>query len=401
MRFHSAALFTILTLAYSLNASADLLTFTFDTGRTWKLNPETHSQFKIFLEHRRELLVASIPNLYFPKAPLNPADFSKVFMGTSKDYVNRATACSFLQRMRETIKGETSELELRELTADGKICIQADLPPDRWTAWTRKLANFIWTEKWIKKGHEKLSLEDLLISQIGVGIYQKPKIKILSNRPIDGFGYGLSEKDKHFIQDHLVLKKIFDQSRNIDLNNLSTFPELGSELASLFKLDSYNYGEPFIQEPTILISNSWPPDALVELLVHEYGHIYHMLSTSRFSGNVDEIVYFNDHLHFEGVAEAFAWTNLRDLYKTYPEIEIFHIYKLKFFADLKPTDNHYVGAAALSRLFHTTHIDATSFEVLSKLADTPNLGTFLEINNITTLKDDGAKPSTKVKLDIN
>jgi hypothetical protein len=377
-------------------ALADRLDLIIQPGPKWSMTAPTLQGFNTFLEAERVALLQALPELTFPATS---ESFQKAFVeyayaGTAK-YRNRATACSFFAKVQSGLTHEGSKLFLRQLTKDGAVCIPADIPREEWVKWTAEVMDFFWSRPWIVTSSGNISLEGLISKNLRGG-YVKPIIKVATNIELDAYGYAKSAFDLDFIRGHRSLSRIFEIASGFDPNDLTTLGDLGPEVAKLMQEHAYSEAQVFVVAPTIYMSTGWAPEALVEVLVHEYGHVYHSLNSNHFSGDDQTVTYSYDAAHNEGVAEAFAWMNLRDIYTQYPELEIFHIFKLKQMAQFHPVDPHYVGAGSLHTLFHSRGVG--TFEELEEYIRAEKLKDYLVSVGMDTLASDGMKDAEKVTV---
>jgi hypothetical protein len=191
------------------------------------------------------------------------------------------------------------------------------------------------------------------------------------------------------------IKQVFALALSFDPNDPTTFGILGPDFKKFVEKDPFNAANLLVGQPTIYISNGWPPNAMVELLTHEYGHIFRRLRSTHYSGDSKKIIWLNDEVHEEASAEAFAWMTLHHLYAKYPEVEIFHISNLIFMDKFSPNNFHYVGAAGLQTSFHQWTSD--NFEKLMEFDSAPDFSAYLIKAKNTDLIDKGAKPELVVK----
>lgn len=107
---------------------------------------------------------------------------------------------------------------------------------------------------------------------------------------------------------------------------------------------------------------------------------------------------YSNRVHDEGVAEAFAWLLLNELYPKYPEVEFFHIAKLRLFLAKRPDDPHLLGAAGLSSLFHFR--GSRNFPDLFEFAKSLDLEDFLNHREMTGLSKGQSLGVFKVKIEV-
>lgn len=320
----------------------------------WELGADVRLNFDSFLQNERLDLLKKIPGLDFPDsfASMKEGMFEYA-VASEKNYKNRSTSCSFLEKVKRTLSSQDL-IAFNEIFRNGQVCTPGDLPEIERSQWMMSLIQFLWLKPWISSPNSKvnLSLEDLIISRIGSDPYQRPQFHILTSVPFDGYGYNYSAHDRMSLAANPLLNKVFDIAKNYTPNNPSSLGDLGDEAKALVNESPTGAGGFFVLGPSIYVTNNWAPEALVELLVHEYGHVLQgNLQTKLIDkGNLIEVT--NDSVLNEGGAEAVAWQVLCGVYDEYPEIKFFHVLKLKLFSQWKKSDSHLVGAAAFAEQFH-------------------------------------------------
>lgn len=386
------------TIFFSTSAFAESTLLLRTIGNLkWDLSSSARIDFESFLTSERKSLLRDIPGLQFPE---NFDSFKQgvveYSLSTSPEYKNREVSCQFLARVAANIRERRDALAFERLTNNGKVCIPRDVPDAERSQWALSLAQFLWTRPWIPAGGTMLSLEQQIIKALRIKDYQRPEIRILTTVDFDGYGYNRSAIDQKTISANTKLSDAMKIAKDFTPNDPSSTGDLGPDLARLAQQRPASIGEYLIGSPTIYITNNWPPEALVELLAHEYGHVLHNGIKTIFSDHTDWIEINSDPVHNEGAAEAAAWQSLCGIYETFPEIKVFHILKLKLFSDFKRQDAHLVGAAAFASLFHSscanTHVHFYDF------LGARSLVTFLTSHGSDTLKVVGRDPDSDLIL---
>jgi len=395
MKMRHPLLFFLILGVHSIS-SAGQIDVVINPGMNWELRDEARTKFNHSLENERLRLLKNIPDLDFPKAFESvKAGIPQYMSADSPQFRNRKAACSFLEKMRKNLE-PNKRPEMDSLTKSGKICIQADLPQAEQLEWTQNFARLIWNAKWIAWKNEILSLQSYLEKTIGdTHSFVTPQISIMKKGSFDGWGIAQSKKDLDFFASIAPIKKAFAAAADFDPNNPNTFDRLGSEFKKFIEEDPFNAANLLIGQPTIYLSNGWPPNAMVELLAHEYGHIYRRRESQHYSGNKKQLEWLNDEVHEEAAAESFAWMTLAPLYDIYPEIEIFHISKLIFMNQFSPNNFHYIGAAGFQDVFYTSKMG--QFDELRVFDSAPDLLTYLSERKISSLKSQGARQKRTVR----
>ena len=354
------------------------LTLRFESGHNWKMTPTLKNEFSGFLNLEMEKIKTQVKDLYWPEISAN-TQFKDVltssFYPGSTAYKNRPLQCSFVQKVLATTSG-SARARFIEITRNGTICIQFDLPESDWAGFTKSLMDFFWTEKWIALNSENLSLEDLAIQAVGP-TYRRPEFHIASELYYDGYGWGHSSSELALFDSDPILARFASIARSFDPNSTLVFSALGSEMGGMLKGAPYEVVGAIQPSSKIYLSKAWGPADMVELLAHEYGHVIHGETNSNKSWNFESriLVTASNRVHDESVAESFAWMLLRDIYDTYPEVEFFHIAKLQALNVLRPNDPHLVGAAAIHHLFHSK--SKGTFSDLIEYAEASDLGVYL------------------------
>jgi hypothetical protein len=390
------ALFLLIVNPFLVQAGQ--IDFVIHPGAKWQLTDEARVKFNQFLEKERLRLLKKVPGLDFPNSFSSvDAGISQYMSADSKSFKNREVACVFLKKMRNNLSNQNQK-ELDELTKNGKVCIQADLPMNKQLNWTQTLARFIWNTKWIKSKGQHLSLESYLVSTSGDSKNVTPRIVVMQKGSFDGWGIAQSQEDRLFFASLKPIKKAISLADSFDPNNPKTFEIFGPEFKKFVEKDPFNAANLLMGQPTIYLSNGWPPNAMVELLAHEYGHIFRHLRSTHYLGDEKKIVWLNDEVHEEAAAEGFAWMSLHSLYASYPEIEVFHISKLIFMNKFSPNNFHYLGAAGLQESFHQW--GDNDFNELKEFDSAPDLGAYQTKKKISSLLKKGPMPESVVKAEF-
>lgn len=353
---------------------------TFHNRGQWKLKDSVEKEFLHFLDEERLTLLAQIPELEFPPRlsvvpeTVRGETFETYVDARTDRYVNRKVACRFVDKVRAGLQSPAAAVEWEHLTQGGRICIPRDLPAGERGPWVLALAHFFWHTPWLASTNGgPQSLEDHIVRLVGAENYREPRLDLLRNGEVDAYGYVFSQADAALVTHDRFLSLLFDRTAIFDPNDPSTLGPVGHPLRSFVAQDPYELGSAFVRKPLILIADGWSPEALVEVLAHEYGHLFHLNLQTRFSVLGGEYLYEYDRVRDEGTAEAFAWNVLQRVYRSYPEVEIFHILKLRFFAEIgRHEDPHYVGAGAFHHVLHLRH-DETPLAKLEALAMSSNL----------------------------
>ena len=106
-----------------------------------------------------------------------------------------------------------------------------------------------------------------------------------------------------------LLRDFSNISSKYDPNKTEEFELLGEDTRKMLKEWPYGSAGNFKVGTEIYVTNDWGAADLVELLVHEYGHIYHAERSDNISWNSKpkELVVDVEHVHAEAVAESFSW----------------------------------------------------------------------------------------------
>ncbi len=351
----------------------------FDEGDKWEMTQGGKDTFSTFLADEMADVKSQVPNLFWPTVTEH-TDFKEIvlsaFYPASGMYKNRPLQCAFVQKVLNTTNGAVRDRFL-QITHNGQVCIQYDLSKSEWATFTENLMTFFWTEKWLLVDGAFFSLEDLVVQAVGP-TYKRPEFHIATRIEFDGYGWGFSDSELEIFQVTPVLEKYATLAQEIDPNSDIPFTALGPEVEKILKGSPYGTVGAFQPSSKIYISNAWGPADLVELLAHEYGHVFHG-ETNRnveWESATGTLVVHANGVHNESVAESFAWMLLRDVYSAYPEIKFFHLAKLQLFQSLQPKDPHLLGAAVVGRLFHSDE-DGT-FDDLREYAS------FLDLNQYIT-----------------
>jgi len=361
-------------------------------------------EFKTHLDQRIAKLKERVPDLYLetPTATSNMSDFIRNSMyPAGPNYRNREVQCRFINRLLSEVSQPLLS-RLQELTKNGKICIAGDLPKEQRVNWTSQWIQILWNEKWYVDENGTFSLEDLIIKNIGTENYSKPDIIIAINEQFDGYGAGLSKALAPLYDEDPVLQKFKLLGFQFDPNKAKAepFTLLGQDVQNALVEDSpYGAAGLVRVKSEIYISPIWPVAELVELLVHEYGHVLHAEQTRNYKWDPAQKTLSKkmDGRHNEGVAEAFAEMLLLDVFKRHPETETFHLGKLRIFSELRPQDNHLAGAIALNSIFFQ---GKRNFPELLNLIRTENFMDYLILNNINALVP-GPESTSKLEVFFN
>ena len=346
-------------------------------------------EFKAHLDQRIARLKERVPDLYLetPTATSKMGEFIRnSIYPAGPNYKNREVQCRFINRLLSEVS-QPLLLRLQELTNNGKICIAGDLPKEQQVNWTSQWIQILWNEKWYVDENGSFSLEDLIIENIGTENYSKPDIIVAINEQFDGYGAGLSKALAPLYLNDPTLQKFRFLGSQFDPNKAKAEPFilLGQDIQNVLLEDSpYEKASLVRGKSEIYISPIWPVAELVELLVHEYGHVLHAEQTpnTKWDPVQKTLRKKMDGRHNEGVAEAFAEMLLLDVFKRHPETETFHLGKLRIFSEIRPQDNHLAGAIALNSIFYQ---GKRNFPELLNLIRTENFMDYLIQNNINAL----------------
>jgi hypothetical protein len=356
--FSAYAIFVSLLVAQPVAAQSPDLHLRIESGDQWEMSAEGNDAFTAFLAKEMDGLRTQVPNLYWPtitaETNFKDALLSAFYPGFA-GYKNRSFQCSFVQKVLNSTTGKVQE-RFAEITRHGQVCIQFDLPKDQWAAFTESLAAFFWSEKWLLLGGEFFSLEDLVIEAVGP-TYRRPEFHIATRIQLDGYGWGYSDAELQLFQDNPVLARFQEIAMGFDPNSAGPFTRLGTDVEQVLSESPYGSAGIFQPSSKIYLANAWGPADIVDLMVHEYGHVFHGETNQNLKWDSDSrnLTIYSDAVHSESVAESFAWMVLRNVYAAYPEVKVFHIAKLQLFQALRPKDPHLVGATAVHKLFHSEH----------------------------------------------
>ncbi len=354
------------------------------------LSEQSVQSFKQQLDQRILNMKEKIPGLYLteftPQSKIRDL-ILQVHYPAGVNYKNRQVQCAFIQRLLSQTKG-SAQVRINALTQNGKICIAGDLPKTEWVAWTTEWIDILWNEKWFIKSSAAFSLEDLIVKSIGIENYKKPVIKIAINEVFDGYGFGYSDAAIAMFDSDPVLSYFKQRGLKFNPDSKEPFTLLGDEVKT-FLVEESPYGAAATVRVTseIYISPVWPIAELVELLVHEYGHVLHSeqnQTKQTWDPITKSLTTKVNTVWQEGVAESFTEMLLQDVFLAHPETQIFHLSKLRMFAEVKSKDSHLLGAALLSPLFFQGQND---FLILLELARANNLNEFLQKYKIDTLSE--------------
>ncbi len=379
-------LFIVFTQVFASAQDMQIIT-TRESGSV--LSDSALQQFKARLDNRITIMRSRIPNLFLE----TPGPHTKIgsfimqaFYPAPPVYKNRDVECAFIDRLISQNEG-TVKVRIQKLTANGSNCIVGDLPKNLWLHWTTEWMDLLWTDKWIRNDSGNFSLEDLIIQKIGTENYTRPTFKIAINEQFDGYGAGFSKAVSPQFDLDPVLSRFKKIGQLFNPDQTQPFTLLGDDISTLLTNDS-PYGNAGLvrTDSEIYISPAWPISSLVELLVHEYGHVLQaeQVTTDKWD-MANKILYRKSNgICNEGFAEALTEMLLADIFIQHPETEVFHLAKLRLFAEIRPSDKHLVGAAVLSPLFFNGQQD---FLGLLDLARTESFSGYLKNFRIDTLSE--------------
>lgn len=380
----------LLFLFLALPAQAHEMSIKFKADNSWQLSSSMRAGFTRFLDDELASLTEAFPSLYWPRMEAG-IDFKQVISSTlypiGTEYKNREFQCGFVRKLLGNVEGE-ARAKLEYLTDSGKICTQADLPKEKWPEFTKGWMEFLWLEPWIARNGRLVSLEDLIREKIGPS-YKRPKFSIAFNVDFDGYGWGISAKERALFSSVPLLAEFARLGRAYNPNSLEPFIALGETVGRMLSRNPYGSAGLVLLEGEIIISPSWAPADMVDLLVHEYGHVFSGEQGAEMEWNEKErtLSRIANNVQEEGVAEAFAWMLLREVYPQYPELKFLHLAKLRLFQEARPEDNHLLGAAGFSQLFHS--YDQGSFLQLRGLAQSTDISAFMAAAGLRDLSRSG------------
>jgi hypothetical protein len=368
------------------------LTIVEDGVQKYALSSEAESDFNDFLGNEREALLRAIPELHFPQDPGSLRDgVSKSMMASSPAYENRAVGCRFFDRLSRTVNPDLKR-QILELTDEGRICGPGDVEVAKRTAWAQSFADFLWRRPWIQNGTAEYSLKAWLRHSLGISIDIEPEIRVVDAVEYDGFGSAYSVNDLVFINSHGALAQMYLAMKDYDPDHPELSPSMGPQVDEQIRKDPVSFGISFKLRPTIYISNSWAPQDMVELLAHEFGHVYHALNKTDFYSVGEQIRVKRDRVFDEAAAEIIAWNGLIDLYGAYPEIKVSHIFKLHIFSLYRKGDPHLVGAAGMYGRFHS--IFKARNDLLQEFLESGSIGEYVNSKQLTTLLPSEREPES-------
>jgi hypothetical protein len=346
-------LFLALTCISTLAAAeAVTLPVLFKGTVKWELDPAQESAFSGYLTNRTARLAQTAPYIKYPTGFTTFGEgYVSQLVSVSKNYQQRESSCRFLKKLHADLSSEADKKELLLLTNSFNVCTPGDAPAGLRTEWSTQITETIWNKPWIEFKSQKLSLSQYLSQMVGSEVPLQTKVIVSEKLEFDGYAYARSKMDREFASKIPALQKIFDLAKNFRPDQPESV-NFGPDVSSALKEDPYGLGGFLITAPTIIISNSWAPADLPELLAHEYGHIYHALLKNSLKLENGVIAVHSERSHSEGVAESFAAQALCHLYERYPEFEFMHLIKLQLMATFRKQDPHYVGAAAFASKFH-------------------------------------------------
>jgi hypothetical protein len=351
MRGLAAAIILILSLA----ARAQDLTIVVKSGEQWALTDAARAELNTHLANEISQLKKRLPGFCFSPLTSETKMSSAIpesFFPGSKRYKNRDIQCAFIQKLIS--RGDShARARARELSQDGKLCSSGDIAQVLWPQWTFDWMQFLWNEKWFPSAHGNVSLEDIIISKIGRENYRKPSFHIALLNEFDGFGWGFSANELRLFASDPVLRHFRDEAKKYDPNSHEPFMSLGPIVFLLFQDSPYSAAGFLHLQSEIWISPGWPVAELVELLMHEYGHVLHgeQDESHTWNSQTRSLEVYNCSVQDEAISEAFSEMSLREVFARDPETKLFHVGKLALFSIVRPTDPHYVGAGAIKSLF--------------------------------------------------
>jgi len=366
----------------------------------WKLSAESEYRFKFYLETQIDKLNEQLPGLNLPQNDTNLQNAFLEFENTdSPSYRLRDMECRFLRKIKSQLQGELLH-HFETLTHEGKICIPADLDVAERSDWMLTLFEFFSYSKWIQLHEESYSLVDLIQNRLKLGTIPKPNFHILEDGDQNAFAYAWSPKDLAKLDGYPVTKAFINACAKWDINNPTQFPSFGED-ATRFFLDNVQERAAYcVPDRRIYISNNWPPSTVVEILTHEWGHLYHFANREIITQNegFNDLILYTDPVHEEAIAEAFASLVLAPIYKKYPETKRFHILKQNVYYQQHEHVPHVLGTAAFLDLFHSP--SQSQLPWLFKLTQAKTLDRFLSELETQPLEKIYNNTSQDVALDL-
>jgi len=267
----------LLVLTEAFVVQAEPLYLQIDTGNAWAMSPQLMEDFRGFLDSELSRLREEVSSIYWPAID-ERTDFNEVFMAAffpaGPKYKNREMQCQFIRRLLSSTI-DLVQNEIFDLTRGGTVCIPGDLPKAEWANWTERLMKFLWSEKWISRGSEYVSMEDLIVEKIGEEQYKRPEFHIARRIEFDGHGWGFSPHELGLFLREPLLERYFALISSYDPNSEKPFRGLGPEVEKQLTDHPYGMVGTFQPGSKIYISSAFGPADLVELLAHEYGHVFH------------------------------------------------------------------------------------------------------------------------------
>jgi hypothetical protein len=232
--------FWLCSIIFSTFAQAQTpdLNVKFEGGHDWQMTTTLKDEFSNFLETHMLAVRSKVKTLYWPaltdKADLKEVMASAFYPGSEK-YKNRPLQCAFIQKVLASTTGNAHD-RFSNLTKNGSVCIQFDLPSSEWTDFTKNLMDFFWTEKWIANGSESWSLEDLAKRAFGAA-FRRPEFFIATHLEFDGYGWGYSDAELALFNSNPTLAKYASIAQTYDPNDKTPFRALGPEMEELLKYE--------------------------------------------------------------------------------------------------------------------------------------------------------------------
>lgn len=366
------------------------MSIVYDSGSAWTMSDELNATFVRFLDTELATLQQNSPELYWPDLGDSDQTFQNVFLtaflSTTDTYKNRDFQCAFLQSVSSRLDKRT-RTKLNSLTEDGAVCIQGDLPRDKQVEWTHDLLMFFWEEPWIATGDGYIGLESLIVRQIGIEQYIRPKILVGTRIDYDGYGWGYSPREKILFNSDPHLSAFRDTGSKYDPNDGLPFNLLGDDILTQLQQNPYGMASIVSIDSRIYISPTIAPSEMIELLVHEYAHVYHGEQGENLAWDSlqKKLHVYGNAVHTEGLAEAFTWILLQDVYRQYQQTRFFHLAKLRLFHKFRPNDPHLVGRAG-------TYYDEMSIVDIQDLARTLDFENWMNERDISNLVKGAALP---------
>jgi hypothetical protein len=307
-----AILLLIVLVSFPPLSLAKEFQFVFDGDQNWELSDSARNDFNQFLQVERQRLINSVEGISIAGDYSDQNHFINEIVSTMPGYANYQVSCRFLQKVRGVLKGAVLK-RFNEVTQNGKVCTVADMPKEKWSEWSLKLAEFFWTQPWIKKHKESFSLKKYLDRSVHLPVLPTSVVLMpVTSRVIEGYPTGYSTEDLKLLS-QTPMAEIFELTKNIKVGDPSTYPSLGPDADETFKENQEGLAALFVTQPGIALSYGWAPMDMIDVLAHEYGHTLHALNQSFFRVEKNQALTSPDSVWHEAVAEAFAWNGLLGL----------------------------------------------------------------------------------------